>query len=143
VTEVARNFFAICANGKDVFYFGEDVDFYKNGKVTDHAGTWIAGKDGARAGLMMPGAPRVGMKYFQEIAPGVAMDRAEVVGFDAKCKTPAGTFRNCLRTRELASLDFWSALKFWEAEEKIYAPGIGLVRDGDLVLTRHGMAGKS
>jgi hypothetical protein len=143
LSEVARNFFAICPATKDIYYFGEDVDFYKDGKVTGHAGTWLAGKDGARAGLIMPGQPRAGMKYYQEVAPGVAMDRAEVLGFDAACKTPAGTFANCLRTKEIAALDFWSALMFWDAEEKIYAPGIGLVRDGDLLLTRRGMASKS
>ena len=31
--EVARNYFAICEKTKDVFYFGEDVDFYEDGKV--------------------------------------------------------------------------------------------------------------
>jgi len=30
-----------------------------------------------RAGLMMSGSPRVKMKHYQEIAPDVAMDRAE------------------------------------------------------------------
>jgi hypothetical protein len=28
--EVARNYFAICEQTKDVYYFGEDVDFYKS-----------------------------------------------------------------------------------------------------------------
>lgn len=138
--EVARNYFAICERTKDVYYFGEDVDFYKNGKVVGHAGTWLAGKDGARAGLMMPNEPRIGMKYFQEIAPGVAMDRAEIVSLDETCATPAGTFARCMKTKELAALGFWSSLRFWEAEYKFYAPGIGLVRDADLRLTRHGAA---
>ena len=131
LSEVARNYFAICAQSKDVYYFGEDVDFYKNGKVTGHAGTWPAGKDGAKAGLMMPSAPRAGMKYFQEIAPGVAMDRAEIVNLDETCETPAGTFAKCLKTRELSSLDFWSSLKFWATEDKFYAPGIGLILEVD------------
>jgi hypothetical protein len=66
--EVARNFFAICPRTKDVFYFGEEVDFYKDDKITGHEGTWLAGKNGARAGLIMPGEPKVGMRYYQEIA---------------------------------------------------------------------------
>lgn len=37
--EVARNFFAICPQTKDVFYFGEEVDFYKDDKITGHEGT--------------------------------------------------------------------------------------------------------
>ena len=33
LAEIARNYFAFCEETKDVFYFGEDVDFYENGKV--------------------------------------------------------------------------------------------------------------
>jgi hypothetical protein len=141
--EVARNFFAICEPTKDVFYFGEDVEFYENGKITGTSGTWRAGKDGAKAGLIMPGKPKVGMKYYQEVAPGVAMDRAEIVSLDETCKTPAGTFSKCMKTREVSSLDFWSSLKFWDVEYKYYAPGIGLVRDQDLVLVKQSFVKKS
>jgi hypothetical protein len=61
--EVARNYFALCEQTKDVFYFGEDVDFYEDGKVVKHDGTWHAGVNDNRAGLMMPGTPRPKMKY--------------------------------------------------------------------------------
>src|SRR5205823_3138725 len=44
--EIARNYFAICDQTKDVFYFGEDVDFYENGKVVKHDGSWLAGTKG-------------------------------------------------------------------------------------------------
>jgi len=142
LSEVARNFFAICERTKDAFYFGEEVEFYENGKVTTTTGSWAAGVNGAKAGLIMPGQPRVGMKYYQEIAPGVAMDRAEIVSVDETCKTPAGTFAKCLKTREVASLDFWSSLKFWDVEYKYYAPGVGLVRDQDLLLVKHGFIKK-
>jgi hypothetical protein len=138
--EVARNYFAMCEGTKDVFYFGEDVDFYENGKVVKHDGSWLAGKDGNKAGLIMAGAPKVGMKYFQEIAPGVAMDRAEIVSVSETCKTPAGTFPNCLKVKEYTSHDFWSSLMFWQAEYKMHAPGVGLVQDEDLVLTKTGVA---
>jgi hypothetical protein len=136
--EVARNYFAICDRTKDVFYFGEDVDFYENNKVVDHSGTWLAGRNGAKAGLIMSGAPKAGMRYHQEIAPGVAMDRAEVASLNETVSTPAGTFNNVLKVKEKSSLDFWSSLRFWEAEYKAYAPGIGLIQDEDLVLIKHG-----
>ncbi|MCB0587840.1 MAG: hypothetical protein KDD06_21285 [Phaeodactylibacter sp.] len=130
--EVSRNFFAIDEKTKDVFYFGEEVDMYKGGKVDSHTGAWLAGKDGARAGLIMPGKPKVGMRYYQEIARGVAMDRAEVLKLDDKLETPAGTFSGCLLTKE------GSALNPFELEFKTYAPGIGLLQDEKLLLTRHG-----
>ncbi len=130
--EVSRNYFAMCEQSKDVFYFGEDVDFYKNGKVVNHDGSWHAGINGNKAGLMMAGTPKSKMKYYQEIAPGVAMDRAEIVSLGETCKTPAGTFSSCMKVKEGSAIDLLAS------EFKYHAPGIGLVRDEDLQLTRYG-----
>jgi hypothetical protein len=130
--EVAKNYFAICEQTKDVYYFGEDVDYYENGKVVKHDGSWLAGTNGNRAGLMMPGTPKLKMKYYQEIAPGVAMDRAEIESLTETCKTPAGTFSACMKVKE------GSALNLLETEYKYHAPGIGLVRDADVRLVKHG-----
>ena len=130
--EVARNYFAICEQTKDVFYFGEDVDFYENDKVVKHDGTWQAGKDGAKAGLIMPGTPKLKMKYYQEVAPQVAMDRAEIVSLTETCKTPAGTFTKCMKVKEGSAIDPRMT------EYKYHAPGIGLVRDEDLRLVKYG-----
>jgi hypothetical protein len=132
IYEIALNYFAICEQTKDVFYFGEDVDYYENGKVVKHDGTWHAGKDGNRAGLIMPGTPKVAMRYYQELAPGVAMDRAEIVSLDETCKTPAGTFPKCMKVKEGSGIDLFAK------EYKYYAPGIGLVRDEDLLLVKYG-----
>ncbi|HKI76956.1 MAG TPA: hypothetical protein VKA26_00275 [Ignavibacteriaceae bacterium] len=134
--EVARNFFAIDDKTKDVFYFGEEVDFYKDGKIVDHSGAWIAGENGATAGLQMSGDPKVGMKYYQELAPNVAMDRAEIISVTDQLKTPAGNFSNCLTTKE------GTALNFLEVEFKTYAPGIGLIQDESLLLTQYGFIKK-
>ena len=57
IAEVSRNFFAIHPRTKDVYYFGEDVDIYKNGKVDRHEGAWRHGTGNAHFGLMMPGMP--------------------------------------------------------------------------------------
>ena len=132
--EVSRNYFAICDASKDIFYFGEDVDYYEDGKVIKHEGAWLAGSNGNRAGLIMSGSPTLGMKYYQEIAPGVALDRAEIVSLDETCETPAGTFANCLKVKE------GTALNVFETEYKYYALDIGLIKDEDLVLTSYGAA---
>ena len=132
IHEVSRNYFAMCEQTKDVFYFGEDVDNYKNGKVDNHEGAWLAGTNGNKPGLMMPGTPKLKMRYYQEIAPDVAMDRAEIVSLEETCKTPAGTFSGCMKVKE------GSAIELFAKEYKYHAPGIGLVRDEDLLLTRHG-----
>lgn len=130
--EVSRNFFAICPTTRDAFYFGEEVDDVKDGQVVGHAGAWLAGTNGARAGLIMPGDPKVGMKYYQEIAPDIAMDRATVLSLDETFETPAGVFSNSLRTQE------GTPLNTDEKEFKTYAPGIGLVQDQGLLLTGYG-----
>lgn len=134
LTEVSRNYFAIDKTTNNVYYFGEDVDDYKDGKVSGHGGAWLAGEKGAKYGLLMPGTPKVGERYYQEIAPGVAMDRAETVSLTEKVKVPAGKFEDCLKVKE------GSALKPKEKEYKYYAPGVGLLRDGDLKLARYGNA---
>jgi hypothetical protein len=131
--EVSRNYFALDRRNNDVYYFGEDVDDYdKSGKVTDHGGSWHAGKDGARFGLIMPAKPKVGMKYYQEIAPKKAMDRAEVLSLDETLKVPAGEFSKCLKTEETTPLEPK------EREHKLYAPGVGLLIDGSMKLVKYG-----
>jgi len=127
LVEVSRDYLAISKTTGDVYYFGEDVDTYENGKVTGHQGSWLAGENGAKFGLLMPGRPRKGDKYYQEIAPGVAMDRAEIVSLSDTFSTPNGTYERCLRTRETNCLNSGS-------EEKIYAMDVGLIKDGNLVL---------
>ena len=62
--EVSRNFFAICEETNDAFYLGEEVDDYRGGEIVGHGGAWLAGSDGAEAGLIMSGDPQIGMKYY-------------------------------------------------------------------------------
>lgn len=133
--EVSRNYFAISKKTNSVYYFGEDVDIYKDGKVVDHGGAWLSGEKGARFGLMMPGTPLLGARYYQEVAPGVAMDRAEIVSLDETLDTPAGKLEHCLKTRETTPLEKGT-------EHKVYAPGIGLANDGPLKLVKHGKGKK-
>ncbi|HXF62742.1 MAG TPA: hypothetical protein VNK95_14055, partial [Caldilineaceae bacterium] len=132
LSEVSRNFFAIDPETGDVFYFGEEVDIYRDGKVISHDGAWLAYENGNRPGLLMPGDPQVGMRYYQELAPGVAMDRAEVISVSEACETPAGKFENCLLTAES------SAIQSVGTEHKMYAPGIGLAYNESLRLTSYG-----
>ena len=134
LVEVSRNFFAISKRTNSVFYFGEDVDIYKDGKVVRHEGAWLAGVKDAKFGLMMPGQVLLKARYYQEIAPKVAMDRAEIVSLRETVKTPAGEFKNCLKTEETTTLEPGGR------EYKYYARGIGLVQEGSLKLVKYGKA---
>jgi hypothetical protein len=132
LVELSRNFFALCGPSGDAFYFGEEVDIYRAGALAGHEGAWMAGTAGAKAGLFLPSRPLLGARFYQEVAPGVAMDRVTVVALNDSLETPGGAFRNCLRTEETTPLEP-DALEY-----KVFAPGVGLIQDGGLLLVKQG-----
>jgi hypothetical protein len=121
LVEISRNYFAVDKVKGDVYYFGEDVDIYENGKVVSNSGAWLSGVDGAKFGLIMPGRPDVGDQFYLEMAPG-AVERVEIADVAATLETPARHFRNLIHAREFDQLDGGTS-------EKWYAPGIGMVGD--------------
>lgn len=126
--EVSRNYFVICDETSDVFYFGEDVDIFEPGQPVSHDGAWLAGRGGAKPGIIMPGTFLLGSRYFQEVAAGVALDRAEHTAEGLVVETDAGNFKGCVEVTETTPLDPGSE------SVKVYCPGVGLVMDGDLEL---------
>ena len=124
--EISRNYFASCAPMNDVYYFGEDV-FDGDGRALPDA--WLAGRSGARPGIIMPDrAFLLGSRYYQEIAPN-AQDRAEHSSMGFEVEVPAGVFQNCVEIIET------SPLEPGHESPKTYCPHVGMVRDGDLELT--------
>jgi hypothetical protein len=114
---------------KDVYYFGEDVDEYKDGKIAGHGGSWLSGVSGAKFGMMMPGKPNLGDKFQQEVAPEVTQDRCEIVAIGEEIKTPADTFTNCIRTKDSSALESG-------VSKKAYASGVGLIEDDEFILVK-------
>jgi hypothetical protein len=110
----------------NVWYLGEDSKEYENGKVISTAGSWEAGKNGARAGVIMLAHPHVGQSYQQEFAAGVAEDRARVVQRNARVSVPYGTFKHCLKTEDTTPLEPGAK------EVKLYCRGVGLVKGDDV-----------
>jgi hypothetical protein len=131
LVEISRNYFAVCRPSNDVYYFGEEVDDYEDGEIVSHEGAWLAGIDNARAGMIMPGKVEIGFKHYQEVAPGIAEDRAEIISLNDTLGTPAGEFVNVLKAEET------NPLKPEEKEFKYYAPGIGLIQDEMLKLVNY------
>lgn len=132
LVEVSRNYFALCMPRGDVFYFGEEVDGYEDGKISGHHGEWLAGKDGARPGMVMSGDPKVGDAAFMEWAPGYALDHFEVVALEDKVETPAGTFVRALKVEET------NPLEPGKAEYKWYGRDVGLLVDEGARLVSYG-----
>jgi hypothetical protein len=106
----------------NVWYFGERIDNYEDGRVVGHEGQWLAGRRGARPGLFMPAHPALGQTFQQERAPGVAEDRSTVVALGVRVTTPARVFRGCIKTRDFSPLDRATEFKF-------YCPGVGIARE--------------
>src|SRR5215212_1924499 len=51
----------------NVWYFGEDSKEYENGKVVSTEGSWEAGEDGAKAGIIMQAQPKVRYGSFEHV----------------------------------------------------------------------------
>jgi hypothetical protein len=125
--EISLNYGAQTRAGT-VCYFGEHVDIYEDGVIVSHEGSWRADEPGNRPGILMPARPRVGMRFRQEWAPGIAEDRARIVSKET-VTVPAGTFRKAIRTRERNPID-------GDTGFKVFARGVGLIVDGPLELIR-------
>jgi hypothetical protein len=123
----------------NVWYLGERVDEITDGKVTGHDGQWIAGRKGAKRGLFMPAAPKIGESFLQTRAPGVSQDRSTVVALDAAVATRAGKFTGCMKTRDK------DLRRKSRPEQKFYCPKVGLARerhgDGTVDLVRYRLKG--
>lgn len=111
------------AQDKDgnVWYFGEDVKDYGNGVVVSTQGSWEAGVDGAKPGIVMQGKPALDGSYRQEYYKGKAEDMAQVVSLTEFVSVPSGSFSNALKTKE------WSPLEPGVIEYKYYDPGVGWI----------------
>ncbi len=124
LVEISRNYFATDRTTGDVYYFGEDVDIYEDGKVVRHDGAWLSGVNGVKFGLIMPGKPSVGDKFYLEDAPG-AVERVEIAAIDAKLDTPLRSFSDLVHCREHDVLDGGLSLKW-------YARGVGMIGDDEM-----------
>lgn len=118
--EATTDWYAQDARG-NLWYLGERTTSYEKGKATSTAGSWTAGKDGARAGIILPAVPRVGMTYRQEYRKGQAEDRALILSTSEQAQTESGTYKDALLTRDTTPVEPDLV------ELKWYAPGVGPV----------------
>lgn len=111
----------------NVWYLGEATKFHNPDGTVTTKGSWQTGKRGAKPGTIMLARPKIGDQYRQEYLAGEAEDYAVVVALRKTVTVPAGTFKNCLQTRDKSTLDVTLD------ELKTYCPGVGLVliEEGD------------
>jgi hypothetical protein len=99
-----------------VWYLGEDVFNYADGKVADTEGTWIA-SDETPAAMIMPANPVVGDVYRPENAPGIVFEEVRVEKVDQTIPGPSGNISGAIEVSEL-HMD-------GKREGKVFAPGYG------------------
>jgi len=120
LVEVAVDYYAQSDAG-DVYYFGEDVDNYRDGHVVNHDGSWLYGVHTDKLGIMIPATPKIGQRYRSEDVAGITREDDEVVSVRESVTVPAGTYRNCAKVQETLSD---GAIEF-----KVYCPGVGIVQE--------------
>ena len=115
LVEETKDYLAQHING-DVWYFGEDVNNFENGKLKDHAGTFLHGKDGAKAGIWMKANQNVGDSYRQEYYKGEAEDIRNTVAVGVTVATHMGVYTDCVKVYD------WTPLDKTSKEHKYYCP---------------------
>jgi hypothetical protein len=119
--EDTNDYFAQKLDGT-VWYFGELVQNFENGELTDLDGSFQAGVEGAKPGIIMKASPTVGDFYRQEFALGEAEDIGEVISTTGNETVPGASCNNaCLVTRD------FNPHEPDVEENKYYVAGKGLI----------------
>ena len=125
LAEKTRDWYAADDDG-NVWYLGEATATYENGHVDSRAGSWEAGVDGARPGLIMTADPHATDAFRQEYQRGEAEDQAWIVQRGFAVRVPYGRVRHAVRAFE------WSRLERGVVSQKVYGPGLGIVSERDV-----------
>jgi hypothetical protein len=120
LTEDTLDWFAQDKDG-NVWYFGENTHELEDGLITTIDGSFIAGVNGDKPGIVMKAHPAIGDFYRQEFSLGNAEDFAETISLTESVTVPTGSYNNCLKSQETTPLET-DLLEY-----KFYAPGVGNV----------------
>jgi hypothetical protein len=106
----------------NVWYYGEATATYDaKGHVVSRKGSWLAGVNGAKPGIFMPGNPRIGVTHRQEYDRGRAEDMFTVAGLGTQVKVPYGSYTNALLTVEYTPIEPGSV------DFKYYVRNVGVI----------------
>lgn len=131
LVEISKNYFAQADDGT-VYYFGEVVDDYEDGKIVGHGGSWLVGgptlqSDPVDSGnapqpaVFWPGNAERGESWKPEDLFPLVDETATLIGTNLRVSVPAGRFQGCALVRETSGLGPGR-------EQKWYAPGFGVVK---------------
>jgi hypothetical protein len=105
----------------NVWWFGQRVT--RAGASLDAIATrsWLAGRGGAQAGLLMAAAPRVGDGYDNAFQRGVVERKSTVISLDTRAAVPRKTYESTVLTQDTSQLDPVQVVRSY------YARNVGLV----------------
>jgi len=119
--EIALDFYAQADDGT-VYYLGEDVNYYKKGRVVGHEGAFRYGRDTDVLGVAMPAAPEPGAEFKFEDVPKVGSEQNRVAKMGGRASFGGTDYTDVLAVEGLVLPDR-------EKEVKYFARGVGLVRE--------------
>jgi hypothetical protein len=132
LVERTFDYFAQADDGT-VHYLGERVDNIRRGRLVNHEGSWLYGRDTGVLGVAMPANPTLGAQWRFEDVPGVTTESNRVEEVGMRAKAGGRLHRDVIRVQEFIQPE-------GEVEYKLYAPGVGLITeyppDGRSVLRR-------
>ena len=115
VSEQAVDYLAEDVGG-NVWYLGSYTEAYEGGQFLNAQDAWLAGVNGAIAGLYFPGDPEPGSEpFFQVQVPGGEQSSAQVVKAGQRTCVPFDCFKDVIVVLEGG------------AENKYWAPGVGQI----------------
>jgi hypothetical protein len=109
----------------NVWTIGEYPEEYEEGEFVGAPSTWINGRAGAKAGVLVPGRPKAGTPPFVQgrVPPIEFYDVGQVDETGLRVCVPVGCFSRVVKIRE------WSPLAPEDGYQlKYYAPRVGLIR---------------
>ena len=131
LVEISDNHFAQADDGT-VYYFGELVDNYEDGVLTNHDGSWLVGGPGPAdppgvltdtdPTVFMPAIPGVGDRFKPEDLLPQLDETDNVKQLGITVKVTAGRFKGAIKIEETSSLEPGTTTKW-------YAPGVGVVKE--------------
>jgi hypothetical protein len=125
VTEDTLDWFAQDKDG-NVWYFGENTLEVTGGLVVSVEGSFMAGVDGARPGIIMKAHPAIGDYFRQEFVLEQGEDVEEVIGLNESVTVAYGSFNHCVKIQETTALEPDIIV------HDFYAPGVGPVLSVDM-----------
>ncbi len=129
--EVVESELAFFAQDKagNVWNLGEYPEEFEGGEFVGAPSTWIAGQDGAKAGIHMPALRGVSSRlYVQGFAPEIDfLDCARVADRHVRTCVPAGCFDDVTITNETNVLVPEDGI-----QSKYHAPRVGIIQVGSV-----------